>query len=70
MRGFTGILDLRGMENLRLRILFSNNSVLTRRFTDSMTSRKTSFFLYFIASDLHDTALVKAGGGLGAASSL
>lgn len=40
--------------------------VPTRRFTDSMTSRKTSFFLYLIPSDLQETALVTVAGGRGA----
>lgn len=40
--------------------------VPTRRLTDSMTSRKTSFFLYLMPSDLQDTALVTVAGGLGA----
>ena len=34
-----------------------------------MTSKKTSFFLYLIDSDLQDTAFVRAGGGFGATSS-
>ena len=45
-------------------------NILTNRFTDSMTSRKTSFFLYLMPSDRHDTALVTAMGGRGATSSL
>lgn len=35
-----------------------------------MTSKNTSFFLYLIPSDLHDTALVTAIGGRGATSNL
>lgn len=31
-----------------------------------MTSRKTSFFLYLMPSDLQETALVTVAGGLGA----
>lgn len=41
-------------------------AVPTRRLTDSMTSRKTSFFLYLMPSDLQETALVTVAGGLGA----
>ena len=41
-----------------------------KRFTDSITSRNTSFFRYFTPSVRHDTAFVTAGGGLGAISSL
>lgn len=37
---------------------------LTRTFIDSMTSMKTSFFLYLIPSDLQDTALVTVVGTL------
>ena len=40
--------------------------VPTRRLTDSMTSRKTSFFLYLMPSDLQETALVTVAGGRGA----
>ena len=36
--------------------------------TDSMTSRKTSFFLYSMPSGLQDTAVVRVEGGLGATS--
>ena len=43
--------------------------VHTSKFTDSMTSRNTSFFLYLIPSERQDTALVTAIGGLGATSS-
>lgn len=43
--------------------------VLTSRFTDSMTSMKTSFFLYLMPSDRHDTALVTVAGGRGAPTS-
>ena len=43
--------------------------VLTSRLTDSMTSMKTSFFLYLIPSDRHDTALVTVAGGRGAPTS-
>ena len=43
---------------------------LTNRFTDSTTSRNTSFLLYLILSALQCTALVTAGGGRGAISSL
>ena len=43
---------------------------LTKRFTDSITSRNTSFFLYLTPSDLQETALVTAIGGRGATSSL
>lgn len=35
---------------------------LTSRLTDSMTSMKTSFFLYLIPSERQDTALVTVGG--------
>ena len=35
----------------------------TSKSTDSTTSRKTSFFLYFTPSDLHETALVTVDGG-------
>ena len=35
-----------------------------KRSTDSMTSKKTSFFLYLIPSGLQETAFVTAGGGL------
>ena len=44
--------------------------VITNKLTDSMTSKKTSFFLYLMPCPLHDTALVKASGGRGATSSL
>ena len=40
----------------------------TSRFTFSITSRKISFFRCLIPSDRHDTALVRAMGGRGAAS--
>ena len=43
---------------------------LTRRFTLSMTSRKTSFFLYRMPSVLQDTAFVTAMGGRACTSSL
>ncbi len=42
---------------------------LTNRLTDSMTSMKTSFFLYLMPSDLQDTALVTVAGGRGAPTS-
>lgn len=35
---------------------------LTSRLTDSMTSMKTSFFLYLMPSERQDTALVTVGG--------
>ena len=38
---------------------------LTSKFTDSMTSRNTSFFLYLIPSERQDTALVTVAGGRG-----
>ena len=41
-----------------------------RRFTDSITSRNTSFFRYFTPSVRQETAFVTAGGGFGAISSL
>lgn len=41
----------------------------TKRLTDSITSRKTSFLRYFTPSPLHETAFVKATGGLGAPTS-
>lgn len=44
-------------------------NVLTRRLTDSMTSMKTSFFLYLMPSERHDTALVTVAGGRGAPTS-
>ena len=40
--------------------------VLTRRLTDSITSKNTSFFRYLMPSERHDTALVTVAGGLGA----
>lgn len=43
---------------------------LTNKLTDSITSKKTSFFRYFKPSVRHDTAFVTAGGGRGAASNL
>lgn len=54
-----------------IKSLTGNTAVLkqavpTRRLTDSMTSRKTSFFLYLMPSDLQETALVTVAGGLGA----
>lgn len=42
---------------------------LTRRFTDSITSINTSFFLYLMPSDRQDTALVTVAGGRGAPTS-
>ena len=42
----------------------------TKRLTLSITSRKTSFFLYLIPSDRHETALVTAIGGRTCTSSL
>lgn len=47
-------------------IVLLKQGVPTRRLTDSMTSRKTSFFLYLIPSDLQETALVTVAGGRGA----
>lgn len=44
-------------------------NVLTSRLTDSMTSMKTSFFLYLMPSERHDTALVTVAGGRGAPTS-
>ena len=41
----------------------------TNKFTDSITSKKTSFLRYLTPSPLHETALVKATGGLGAPTS-
>ena len=41
----------------------------TSKFTDSITSRKTSFLRYLTPSPLQDTALVNATGGLGAPTS-
>ena len=51
-----------------LQISFGSR-VLTSRFTDSMTSMKTSFFLYLMPSDRQDTALVTVAGGRGAPTS-
>lgn len=45
------------------------NILLTSRFTDSMTSMNTSFFLYLMPSDRQDTALVTVAGGRGAPTS-
>ena len=41
----------------------------TNKFTDSITSKKTSFLRYLTPSPLQDTAFVKATGGLGAPTS-
>ena len=53
---------------IRIKININIIELLTNKLTDSITSRNTSFFLYLIPSLLHDTALVMAGGGLGATS--
>ncbi len=45
-------------------------ATLTRRLTDSMASRKTSFLRYLMPSERHDTAFVTAIGGRGATSNL
>lgn len=43
---------------------------LTSKFTLSTTSKNTSFFLYLIPSDRHETAFVTAIGGLACVSNL
>lgn len=50
--------------------ILQNIKTVTNKLTDSMTSKKTSFFLYLIPCPLHETALVNASGGRGATSSL
>ena len=57
--------------NTRLQTVMQYTAtLLTSRLTDSTTSRKTSSLRYLMPSFLQETALVTAGGGLGAITSL